>query len=99
MIFGRQAGNENCLHLSVYTKDIEPKNLCPVMVWIHGGAFVLGNNAKEMYNPELLMQKDIVLIAINYRLGALGKFNLYFNFKSTKCSATGCAVFYQLIQR
>lgn len=74
MIFGRQAGNENCLHLNVYTKELQPKTLKPVMVWIHGGAFILGNNGKEMYNPEILMQKDIVLIAFNYRLGAFGEF-------------------------
>lgn len=46
------------------------------MVWIHGGAFLLGSNSKDFYNPEFLLRKDIVLIAINYRLGAFGKFSI-----------------------
>lgn len=73
MVFKRCAGNENCLHLNIYTKDMEPKTLKPVMVWIHGGAFILGSNTKDIYNPELLLRKDIVLVVINYRLGAFGK--------------------------
>lgn len=43
------------------------------MLWIHGGAFIMGSNSKEMYNPELLLRKDVVVICINYRLGAFGK--------------------------
>lgn len=65
-------GNENCLHLSFYTHDITPDTLKPVIVWIHGGAFVAGSNSKLSYNPEFLLRKDIVLIAINYRLGVFG---------------------------
>lgn len=69
----KSIGNENCLHLSVYTRDIKPDTLKPVMVWIHGGAFMTGSNSKNFYNPEFLLRKDIVLIAINYRLGCFGK--------------------------
>lgn len=76
MLFHKPIGTENCLQLSVYTHDIKPNVLKPVMVWIHGGAFIFGSVAKEYYNPELLLRKDIVFIAMNYRLGALGK--LYF---------------------
>lgn len=77
MLLGRVAGNENCLHLNVFTKELEPETLRPVMVWIHGGAFVLGSNAKEIYNPELLLRKDIVLVTINYRLGAFGMLSVF----------------------
>lgn len=76
LITQRSIGTEDCLHLSVYTHDIKPKTLKPVMVWIHGGAFIFGSNSKDFYNPEFLMRSDIVLIAINYRLGAFGKFLL-----------------------
>ncbi|XP_055320705.1 esterase B1-like [Sitodiplosis mosellana] len=72
LISQRSIGNENCLHLSVYTRDIKPQTLKPVMVWIHGGAFILGSNSKDFYNPEFLLRKDVVLIAVNYRLGAFG---------------------------
>ncbi|KAJ8951039.1 hypothetical protein NQ314_007739 [Rhamnusium bicolor] len=50
------------------------QNLKPVMVWIHGGAFVSGSNSSAMYGPEFLLTEDIVLVSINYRLGALGFF-------------------------
>lgn len=42
------------------------------MVFIHGGAFVTGSNKTYMYGPEFLLTQDIVLVSINYRLGALG---------------------------
>lgn len=67
-------GTENCLHLSVFTRDIQPSTLIPVIVYIHGGAFIYGSNSKDMFNPEFLLRENVVLIAINYRLGALGKF-------------------------
>lgn len=77
----KTTGVEDCLHLNVYTKQLgkvkaegDQQNLCPVMVWIHGGAFVIGSNTKDIYNPEYLLQKDIVLVVVNYRLGAFGKF-------------------------
>ena len=41
------------------------------MVYIHGGAFMVGSSA-EYGSPAPLMQKDIVLVTMNYRLGALG---------------------------
>lgn len=74
LVSQRTIGNENCLHLSVYTQNIKPDTLKPCMVWIHGGAFILGSNSKDFYNPEFLLRKDIVLFAINYRLGAFGEF-------------------------
>lgn len=73
LVSHKTTGNENCLHLSVYTTDIKPDKLKPVMVWIHGGAFILGSNSKDYYNPEYLLRKDVVVITVNYRLGAFGK--------------------------
>lgn len=69
----RQAGAEDCLHLSVYTRDVKPETLKPVMVWIHGGALMYGSNSKDLSNPEFLLRNDVVVIAINYRLGAFGE--------------------------
>lgn len=73
LMLKRAVGSEDCLHLSVYTRDIKPEVLKPVMVWIHGGAFVYGSNSKDLYNPEFLMRNDVVVISVNYRLGALGE--------------------------
>ncbi|XP_045127764.1 esterase FE4-like [Portunus trituberculatus] len=71
-ILGRHPieGQEDCLYLNVYTPQPYLSNL-PVMVYIHGGAFLVGT-AAEGGSPAPLMQKDIVLVTMNYRLGALG---------------------------
>lgn len=47
------------------------KNL-PVMVWIPGGGFSSGNGGMDLYGPEYLMDKDVVVVTLNYRLGVLG---------------------------
>ena len=66
---GRQT-DEDCLTLNVWTPPPadEPR---PVMVWIHGGAFINGNGG--MYDSRWLVDRgDIVVVTLNYRLGALG---------------------------
>ena len=70
--FGRPSTNEDCLYLNVYTPAGTPAaaNL-PVMVWIHGGAFVTGEGAD--YDPSALVnQGHVIVVTINYRLGLLG---------------------------
>lgn len=70
-------GSEDCLVLNVYTQNIGPTdNLKPVMVYIHGGGFTMGSNKSDIYGPDLLLTEDIVLVAINYRLGLLGFISL-----------------------
>lgn len=59
---------EDCLNLSVYTNDTQGKK--PVMVYIHGGAFWDG--AAPEYPPHYLLEKDVVLVVPQYRLGPLG---------------------------
>nr|XP_018910007.1 PREDICTED: esterase E4-like isoform X3 [Bemisia tabaci] len=63
-------GQEDCLVLHVYSPKVDRAAKLPVMVWIHGGGFQWG--AGSVYGPELLLDKDVVLVTINYRLGALG---------------------------
>ncbi|CAH0546940.1 unnamed protein product [Brassicogethes aeneus] len=63
-------GSEDCLYLNIYTPNLT-QNL-PVMVWIYGGAFVSGDGSKELYNPEYLLEEDVVVVNINYRLGIFG---------------------------
>ncbi|XP_036141337.1 esterase E4 [Monomorium pharaonis] len=67
-------GDEDCLYLNVYTADIVKKR--PVMVWIHGGGFRLGSGDASVYGPDFIVQKDVILVTLNYRLGALGFLNL-----------------------
>jgi len=67
--------SEDCLYLNVVTPSLEGKR--PVMVWIHGGAFVTGAGSLGTYNGKYLaVRGDVVVVTINYRLGALGFLNL-----------------------
>ncbi|CRL07130.1 CLUMA_CG020125, isoform A [Clunio marinus] len=81
MILENYKGNEDCLYLNVYTPklpesflDEDPK--LPVLFWIHGGGFQFGNGNAFFYGPDYLIQEDIILVTINYRLGALGFLNI-----------------------
>ncbi len=66
--FGAASISEDCLYLNVFTpKGPGP---FPVMVWIHGGAFYLGHS--NGYNPARLVDQGMVVVTLNYRLGALG---------------------------
>jgi len=68
--------SEDCLSLNVYTPaKATPSDKFAVMVWIHGGAFVLG--AARGYDPSVLVAfHDVVVVTVNYRLGVLGFFNI-----------------------
>ena len=46
-----------------------------VMFWIHGGGWHSGSGSANIYGPQYLLDKDIILVTINYRLGPLGEFN------------------------
>ncbi|XP_011495827.1 PREDICTED: esterase FE4-like [Ceratosolen solmsi marchali] len=69
-------GSDDCLYLNIYVKSITPNLNLPVMMWIHGGAFSFGSGDDELYGPDYLLRKDIVLVTINYRLGVFGFLNL-----------------------
>lgn len=68
-------GAEDCLYLNVYTRWLGPAKL-PVMVYIHGGGFVYGSGTSAENGPEFLVFHDVVLVTLNYRLGAFGFLNL-----------------------
>ncbi|MDA8138242.1 MAG: carboxylesterase family protein [Desulfobacteraceae bacterium] len=68
--FGAASATEDCLYLNVTTPATNGSY--PVMVWIHGGAFIAGSGSEAAYNPTALAQKDVVIVTLNYRLGALG---------------------------
>ncbi|XP_018341728.1 PREDICTED: esterase FE4-like isoform X2 [Trachymyrmex septentrionalis] len=69
-------GDEDCLYLNVYTTKIELSKKRPVMVWIHGGAYSTGSGDATMYGPDYIVQKDVILVTLNYRLGVMGFLNL-----------------------
>ena len=62
---------EDCLTLNVWTPELVGAR--PVLVWLHGGAFLRGSGASTLYHGfRLATQGDVVLVTINYRLGVLG---------------------------
>ncbi|KUI48252.1 carboxylesterase [Mycobacterium sp. GA-1199] len=65
----RRQPSEDCLTLNVWTPppSDEPR---PVMVWIHGGSFL--NGSGDIYPARRLAGRGVVVVTINYRLGALG---------------------------
>lgn len=68
------AGSEDCLSLNIWApRDAGPR---PVMVFIHGGAFVDGSGSFELYEAsEVATEGNVVVVTINYRLGPLGFLN------------------------
>jgi para-nitrobenzyl esterase len=74
--FADQPQSEDCLFLNVWTPGLDDAKR-PVMFWIHGGAFIIGAGSESfMEGGKLAKRGDIVLVSINYRLGALGFMNL-----------------------
>ncbi|XP_001864331.2 esterase B1 [Culex quinquefasciatus] len=65
-------GCEDSLKINVFAKEINPSTPLPVMLYIYGGGFTEGTSGTELYGPDFLVQKDIVLVSFNYRIGALG---------------------------
>lgn len=66
------AQDEDCLYLNVWSPGTDAKKR-PVMVWIHGGGFVVGSGSTDLYNgAKLSATGDVVVVTINYRLGILG---------------------------
>ncbi|XP_050327689.1 esterase B1 [Bactrocera neohumeralis] len=64
-------GSEDCLHLNVYA-PAKPSTTgpLPVMVWIHGGGFLFGSSNGTL--PLSLISEDVIVVTLNYRLGAWG---------------------------
>jgi para-nitrobenzyl esterase len=72
---GTITGSEDCLYLNVTTPRLARDSRLPVMVWIPGGGFVLG--AGSDYDPSrLATQGRVIVVTVNYRLGALGFLDL-----------------------
>jgi para-nitrobenzyl esterase len=77
-LLGGTAGqkSEDCLYLNIWTPACDSAKR-PVMVWIHGGAFLTGAGSVGTYNGKYLATRgDVVIVTINYRLGVFGFANL-----------------------
>ena len=67
---------EDCLYLNVWSPGLDDARR-PTMVWVHGGAFVMGSGSTPLYDGASLARRgDTVIVTINYRLGPFGFLNL-----------------------
>jgi para-nitrobenzyl esterase len=64
--------SEDCLTLNVWTRAQQSSERLPVMVWVHGGALVMGSGRD--YDGASLTSNGVVLVTLNYRLGPFGFF-------------------------
>lgn len=64
--------SEDCLVLNIYA-PLAPPAPCPVVVWIHGGAFIMGAGSQPLYDgTSFAANHGLVVVTINYRLGIPG---------------------------
>jgi para-nitrobenzyl esterase len=63
--------DEDCLYLNLWGPRDGRRNL-PVMVWIHGGGYTNGSSALPLYWGDSLARRGVIVVTLNYRLGALG---------------------------
>jgi para-nitrobenzyl esterase len=70
-----KTSSEDCLFLNVWLPaGTKPGAKLPVMVWIHGGAFLFGSGAQPDFSGVQFAKKGVILVTVNYRLGRLGFF-------------------------
>ena len=71
-----QSMGEDCLTLNVVTPEAADSESLPVMVFVHGGGYILGSSATPIYDGVGLARRGCVYVSVNYRLGALGCLDL-----------------------
>lgn len=65
--------SEDCLTLNVFSPDSQSSTPRPVMVFIHGGAYILGTAATPLYDGSALARAaDVIVVTVQYRFGAFG---------------------------
>jgi para-nitrobenzyl esterase len=68
----QEATSEDCLTLNIWVPTDKKIGKLPVMVWIHGGGLMNGSGSLPQYAGDQLAARGVIVVTINYRLGALG---------------------------
>lgn len=71
-----EAKSEDCLYLNVWTPARNSNDRLPVLVWIHGGGYMVGSGTERLHHGDNLASKGAVVVTFNYRLGVFGFFAL-----------------------
>ncbi len=69
---GQVVGSEDCLVLNVWAPATPPPAKAPVLFWIHGGGNVQAAGSLAVYDGRAFVENGVVVVTLNYRLGALG---------------------------
>jgi para-nitrobenzyl esterase len=64
--------SEDCLYLNVWAPAHHSPEKLPVMVWVHGGGYTFGADSQPLYEATNLSRRGVIVVGMNYRLGALG---------------------------
>ena len=65
-------GSEDCLYLNIWTPEWPLRSSYPVMLWIHGGANVVGSANNPAFDGSALARRGMVVVTVNHRLGVMG---------------------------
>jgi para-nitrobenzyl esterase len=76
MVFRDPGPSEDCLTLNVWAPAQAATKKLPVMVWVYGGGFQAGSTSEPRQDGQVLAQRGVVLVSMNYRLGVFGFFAL-----------------------
>jgi para-nitrobenzyl esterase len=88
---------EDCLSLTLWA-PVAPSAPRPVLVWIHGGAFMIGSSSLPTYDAARLAgEQGVVVVSINYRLGAFGFLDLRHHGGSRLGAVPNCGLLDQLL--
>ncbi|WP_172448499.1 carboxylesterase/lipase family protein [Caulobacter mirabilis] len=68
----KEPQNEDCLTVNVWAPERAAK--APVMVWIHGGGYVMGSGSQALFDGAKLAKRGVIVVTFNYRLGRFGFF-------------------------
>ena len=79
---GTIEGDEDCLVVNVWVPENASQTALPVMVWFHDGAYCYGSGDQQAQSFVELLKQNVIIVSMNYRLGAFGFFSLG-NFQSS----------------
>ncbi|MBO6090244.1 MAG: carboxylesterase family protein, partial [Lachnospiraceae bacterium] len=64
--------DEDCLYLNVWTNAKSADEKLPVLIWFFGGGFQWGYPPEMEFNGENIAKRGVIVVSVNYRLGAFG---------------------------
>nr|UUH60602.1 acetylcholine esterase [Ectropis obliqua] len=69
---GSFTGTLECLTLNIYVPDTADEGPLPVLVWVHGGAWVEGSGHRSLTSPNFLVKHGVIIVTVQYRVGMYG---------------------------